>query len=155
MSSKLCSRSSIRSYPRALLFCVSARVTRALHMLQGIGFCWLNKNSALLAFRTSELASIAVLSSIRETCLCVHRLLMLEHRCPQNCKVQTSASFKRQRSRPFYVSRALAQAEADELPGKMQRNGYSFVQAVRVTRKCAGFSCEKTRSRSVGGSPGS
>lgn len=36
---------------------------------QGVGFGWLNQSSALLAFRTSELASIAVRSSGRETCL--------------------------------------------------------------------------------------
>jgi hypothetical protein len=39
--------------------------------LQGVGFEWLNQNSALLAFRTGELAAVAVQSSSRETCLCV------------------------------------------------------------------------------------
>jgi hypothetical protein len=52
-------------------FVAAASATRFIHDLQGVGFGWLNNTSALLAFRTSELAAIAVRSSGRETCLYV------------------------------------------------------------------------------------
>jgi hypothetical protein len=37
---------------------------------QGVGFLWLSESSALLAFRSSELADVSVRSSSQETCLC-------------------------------------------------------------------------------------
>jgi hypothetical protein len=44
---------------------------------KGVGFDWLSQNSALLAFRTGDLAAVAVRSSGRETCLYVLRYIQL------------------------------------------------------------------------------
>jgi hypothetical protein len=44
---------------------------------QGVGFDWLSQNSALLAFRTGDLAAAAVRSSGGETCLYVLRNIQL------------------------------------------------------------------------------